>query len=54
MMLGAYFAYAFHPIIGALASCRHPKPGQFLSKKQGIPSVVNNSPASNGMGIDSK
>ncbi|XP_020614768.1 uncharacterized protein LOC110052917 isoform X3 [Orbicella faveolata] len=41
-------------ISGALASCRHPKPGQFLSKKQGIPMVVGDNPASNDMGIDKR
>jgi len=50
----SWFILIMHFIIGALASCRHPKPGQFLSKKQGIPMVVGDNPASNDMGIDSK
>jgi len=40
-------------ITGALASCRHPKPGQFLAKKQGIPSVVS-SPSTPNMALDKR
>lgn len=39
--------------VGTFASCRHPKPGQFLSKKQGIPTVVSN-PSAPDIGVDSK
>ena len=43
----------FHLFTGAFASCRHPKPGQFMSKKQNIPSVVSG-PFEPNMAIDSE
>lgn len=37
---------------GALASCRHPKPGQFMTKKENIPSIVSADSAD--MALDSE
>ncbi|XP_027056102.1 uncharacterized protein [Pocillopora verrucosa] len=40
-------------VSGALASCRHPKPGQFMAKKEGIPSYVD-SPSAADLAIDKR
>ncbi|XP_073241521.1 uncharacterized protein [Porites lutea] len=39
-------------ISGALASCRHPKPGQFMTKKENIPSIVSSDSAN--MALDKR